>query len=70
MGNTADGLGEEPGWRGEGLGLGDPPSGEAAVNGDPAGMGEGIGNTPGEGAGLALGCLCVGGDCRKADCCP
>ena len=50
-------MGEDPACLGEGRGLGDPPRGEAAVKGEPAAMGEGVGNTPGEGAGLALGCL-------------
>ena len=50
-----DGLGEDPGCLGDGLGLGDPPRGEAAVKGDPAPMGEGAGNTPGEGAGEVTG---------------
>ena len=53
----AAGLGEDPACLGDGRGLGDPPRGEAAVKGEPAAMGEGVGNTPGEGAGLALGCL-------------
>ena len=54
---------------GEGRGRGEPPRGEAAVKGEPTeltptAMGEGAGKTPGEGAGLALGCLWVGGDCN------
>ena len=48
---ATEGFGEAPGFLGEGLGLGDPPSGDAAVKGDPAPMGDGAGNTPGEGAG-------------------
>jgi len=59
---SAAGLGEEPACLGEGLGRGEPPRGEAAVKGDPAASGEAVGKTPGEGAGLALGCLCEGGD--------
>ena len=65
-------MGEDPGWRGEGRGRGEPPSGEAAVKGEPTAppMGEGVGNTPGEGAGLALGCRWEGGDCNMLGCPP
>ena len=57
------GLGEEPGLRGEGLGLGEPPSGEAALGkGEPDWPGEGRGKSPGEGAGEADGWRWVGGD--------
>ena len=69
---TAEGLGEDPGWRGDGRGRGEPPSGEAAVKGEPTAppMGEGVGKTPGEGAGLALGCRWEGGDCSMLGCPP
>ena len=53
----AEGLGEEPGWRGEGRGRGEPPRGEAAVKGEPTAP------PIGEGAGLALGWRWEGGDC-------
>ena len=43
------------GGNGVSLGLWDPPSGEDSVNGEPAGKGEVMGKTPGDGAGLALG---------------
>ena len=58
------GLGEDPGLRGEGLGLGDPPSGDAADGkGEPDCPGDGRGKSPpGEGAGEAEGWRCVGGD--------